>query len=97
MSSTGLSMTNSTNLAESISEMLNNLSSLKELDFSWNHFEGESGRIVIQALIRNDYLRRLNLAHNVLGAGDSPAVDEFGEVFKENVRLEYLNLSFNMI
>ena len=68
--------------------------SLIELDVSWNFIRLDSACAIAEALVVNETLRVLKVAHN--GFGDQ-GTQVMGVALKQNDRLQILDMSYNQI
>jgi Ran GTPase-activating protein (RanGAP) involved in mRNA processing and transport len=85
---------------ENLCLILKNTGTLAELNLSWNNLRGEVAEKLIMAMKENYTIKKLDLSYNLFGLstpGMPPAALKFSEVLQENVVLEELNLSNNLI
>ena len=91
---------NDSEFMENLCLILKNTGTLLELNLSWNNLRGEVAEKLILAMKENYTVKRLDLSYNLFGLStpEMPsAALKISDLLQENVVIEELNLSNNLI
>lgn len=93
-----LSKNNLTNMCTwEMAECLKENDTLEELYLHYNKIQGDGAQNIFAALIKNTYLKVLDLSWNSLGASEKGLANAFFELFSKNNELVHCDFSYNNI
>ena len=93
-----LSKNNLTNVCtRALAECLSENDTLEELYLHYNKIQGDGAATFLNALLKNAYLKVLDLSWNSLGASEKGLADAFFNLFSKNNILAHCDFSYNNI